>query len=56
MRRGPAKFIAALNGAAAGVGLAWALTCDIAVAAEEAIIVPAFGKLGLLPAVGTSWP
>jgi 2-(1,2-epoxy-1,2-dihydrophenyl)acetyl-CoA isomerase len=48
-------FIAALNGPAAGVGLAFALTCDIAVAAEDAVIVPAFGRLGLVPEVGTSW-
>src|SRR6201997_5083218 len=48
-------FIAAINGPAAGVGLAWALTCDIAIASERAVIVPAFGRLGLLPEVGTSW-
>jgi 2-(1,2-epoxy-1,2-dihydrophenyl)acetyl-CoA isomerase len=48
-------FVAALNGPAAGVGLAFALTCDIAVAAEDAVIVPAFGRLGLVPEVGTSW-
>lgn len=48
-------FIAALNGAAAGVGLAWALTCDLTIAGERAVIVPAFGRLGLLPEVGTSW-
>jgi 2-(1,2-epoxy-1,2-dihydrophenyl)acetyl-CoA isomerase len=48
-------FIAAVNGPAAGVGLAWALTCDIVLASERAVIVPAFGKLGLLPEVGTSW-
>lgn len=48
-------FIAALNGPAAGVGLAFALTCDLAVAAEGAVIVPAFGRLGLVPEVGTSW-
>jgi 2-(1,2-epoxy-1,2-dihydrophenyl)acetyl-CoA isomerase len=48
-------FIAAINGAAAGVGLAWALACDIAVASDRAVIVPAFGKLGLIPEVGTSW-
>ncbi|MCV7280075.1 enoyl-CoA hydratase/isomerase family protein [Mycolicibacterium flavescens] len=48
-------YIAALNGAAAGVGLAWALTCDLVIASERAIIVPAFGRLGLLPEVGTSW-
>lgn len=48
-------FIAALNGAAAGVGLAWALTCDLTIASERAVIVPAFGRLGLIPEVGTSW-
>ena len=48
-------FVAALNGPAAGVGLAWALTCDVAIASEDAVIVPAFGRLGLLPEVGTSW-
>jgi 2-(1,2-epoxy-1,2-dihydrophenyl)acetyl-CoA isomerase len=48
-------FIAALNGPAAGVGLAFAFACDMIVASERAQIVPAFGKLGLLPEVGTSW-
>jgi 2-(1,2-epoxy-1,2-dihydrophenyl)acetyl-CoA isomerase len=48
-------FVAAINGPAAGVGLAWALTCDLAIASERAVIVPAFGRLGLLPEVGTSW-
>ncbi len=48
-------FVAAINGPATGVGLAWALCCDILLAAEDATIVPAFGKLGLLPQVGTSW-
>jgi 2-(1,2-epoxy-1,2-dihydrophenyl)acetyl-CoA isomerase len=53
--RSEKTFLAALNGPAAGVGLAWALTCDIAIASERAVIMPAFGKLGLLPEVGTSW-
>ncbi len=53
--RSDTAFIAALGGPAAGVGLAWALTCDLAIASERAMIVPAFGKLGLLPEVGTSW-
>ena len=53
--RSDTAFIAAINGAAAGVGLAWALTCDLAIASERARIVPAFGRLGLLPEVGTSW-
>jgi 2-(1,2-epoxy-1,2-dihydrophenyl)acetyl-CoA isomerase len=53
--RSDTAFIAAINGPAAGVGLAWALTCDLAIASEKARIVPAFGRLGLLPEVGTSW-
>jgi 2-(1,2-epoxy-1,2-dihydrophenyl)acetyl-CoA isomerase len=48
-------FIAAINGPAAGVGLAWALTCDLAIASDRAVIVPAFGNIGLIPEVGTSW-
>jgi 2-(1,2-epoxy-1,2-dihydrophenyl)acetyl-CoA isomerase len=48
-------FVAALYGAAAGVGLAWALNCDLVIASERAVIVPAFGRLGLIPEVGTSW-
>lgn len=53
--RSDTAFVAALNGPAAGVGLAWALTCDVVVASDRAVIVPAFGRLGLLPEVGTSW-
>jgi 2-(1,2-epoxy-1,2-dihydrophenyl)acetyl-CoA isomerase len=53
--RSDTAFVAALNGPAAGVGLAFALTCDLAIAARQAVLVPAFGKLGLVPEVGTSW-
>lgn len=53
--RADKAVVAAVNGPAAGVGLAFALTCDIAVASERAVLVPAFGRLGLLPEVGTSW-
>jgi 2-(1,2-epoxy-1,2-dihydrophenyl)acetyl-CoA isomerase len=48
-------FVAAVNGAAAGVGLAFALACDLILLSERARIVPAFGKIGLLPEVGNSW-
>ena len=48
-------FIAAVNGAAAGVGLAFALACDLILASEKARLVPAFGRIGLIPEVGTSW-
>jgi 2-(1,2-epoxy-1,2-dihydrophenyl)acetyl-CoA isomerase len=52
---GETTFIAALNGPAAGVGLAWALACEVIVASTDAVLVPAFSSLGLLPEVGTSW-
>lgn len=48
-------FVAAVNGPAAGVGLAFALASDLILCSENAVIVPAFGKIGLLPEVGTSW-
>jgi 2-(1,2-epoxy-1,2-dihydrophenyl)acetyl-CoA isomerase len=48
-------FIAAVNGAAAGVGLAFALACDVILVSERARIVPAFARIGLLPEVGSSW-
>jgi len=48
-------FVAAVNGAAAGVGMSFALASDIVLASERAQFVPAFMKIGLLPEVGTSW-
>jgi 2-(1,2-epoxy-1,2-dihydrophenyl)acetyl-CoA isomerase len=48
-------FIAAVNGPAAGVGLAFALACDVLLLSDRARIVPAFGRIGLVPEVGTSW-
>ncbi len=48
-------FVAAVNGAAAGVGLAFAYASDLIIASERARLVPAFGNIGLVPEVGTSW-
>jgi 2-(1,2-epoxy-1,2-dihydrophenyl)acetyl-CoA isomerase len=48
-------FIAAINGAAAGVGLSFALACDLIVVSEQGRLVPAFGRIGLVPEVGQSW-
>jgi len=48
-------FIAAVNGPAAGVGLAFALACDVMLLSDRARIVPAFGRIGLVPEVGNSW-
>ena len=48
-------FVAAVGGAAAGVGLAFVLACDLILVSERARLVPAFGRIGLVPEVGTSW-
>jgi 2-(1,2-epoxy-1,2-dihydrophenyl)acetyl-CoA isomerase len=53
--RADKAFIAAVNGPAAGVGLAFALACDVLLLSDRALIVPAFGRIGLVPEVGTSW-
>lgn len=55
LRQTDKVVIAALNGPAAGVALAWALTSDLVLAAEEARLVTAFGRIGLVPEVGTNW-
>jgi 2-(1,2-epoxy-1,2-dihydrophenyl)acetyl-CoA isomerase len=47
--------VVALNGAAAGVALAWTLSSDLVVASEHAQLVLAFGRIGLVPEVGTNW-
>jgi 2-(1,2-epoxy-1,2-dihydrophenyl)acetyl-CoA isomerase len=47
--------IAAVNGAAAGAGLALALACDIRVASTAASFVPAFPAIGVIPDSGASW-
>jgi len=47
--------VAAINGHAAGVALAWALNCDLIFAAEDARLATAFARIGLVPEIGTNW-
>ena len=52
----PVPTIAAVNGAAAGAGANLALAADIVIAAESAVFVQAFARIGLMPdAGGTYW-
>lgn len=47
--------IAALNGISAGVGLSLALSCDLRVAADDALLTLGFSRIGLIPDGGASF-
>ena len=56
LRNLPQPVIAAVNGPAAGLGLALALACDIRYAADEAVFRVAFINIGVSNCdMGTSW-
>ncbi len=44
--------IASVNGAAAGAGMSFACACDLRIAADSAVFVPAFVNIGLVPDSG----
>ena len=50
----PKPVIAAVNGAAIGVGVTMILPCDIRIAAEGAKLGTTFTKLGILPGLGST--
>lgn len=50
----PKPVVAAVNGAAAGVGCSLALACDLVLAAESAYFLLAFVNIGLVPDGGSS--
>lgn len=47
--------IAAVNGAAAGAGANLALAADVVIAAESAVFLQAFSRIGLIPDAGGTW-
>jgi 2-(1,2-epoxy-1,2-dihydrophenyl)acetyl-CoA isomerase len=51
----PVPVVAAVQGSAAGAGLALALACDLVVAAESAKFVMAYTAIGLTPDGGSTW-
>jgi 2-(1,2-epoxy-1,2-dihydrophenyl)acetyl-CoA isomerase len=54
IRAMPKPVVAAVNGAAAGIGLSLALSCDLVVAAQSAYFMLAFVNIGLVPDGGSS--
>jgi 2-(1,2-epoxy-1,2-dihydrophenyl)acetyl-CoA isomerase len=54
IREMPKPVVAAVNGAAVGIGMSLALVCDLVVAAESAYFLLAFVNIGLVPDGGSS--
>ena len=47
--------IGAVNGAAAGIGMSFALSCDLVVMAEDAFLLAPFTTISLVPDGGLCW-
>jgi 2-(1,2-epoxy-1,2-dihydrophenyl)acetyl-CoA isomerase len=54
LRQMPKPVVAAVNGAAAGIGCSFALACDLVLAAESAYFLLAFVNIGLVADGGSS--
>ncbi len=55
IRNARKPWISAVNGAAAGIGSAFAMSCDLTVMAEDAYLYQAFAAIGLIPDGGATW-
>ena len=55
LRKLPQPVVAAIPGAAAGAGLSIALSADLRIAAEKALLVTAFANVGASGDFGMSW-
>ena len=47
--------LSAVNGVAAGIGLSYALVCDLSVMGENAYLLCPFNSIGLVPDGGSTW-
>ncbi|MDP8916007.1 MAG: enoyl-CoA hydratase-related protein [Pseudomonadota bacterium] len=55
LRGSPVPLVCAVNGVCAGIGVAFALACDLVVASEGASFILAFRRIGLVPDGGLTW-
>ncbi len=55
MRALPIPFVTAVNGAAAGIGMSFALMGDMILASRKAYFLQAFRRIGLVPDGGSTW-
>src|ERR1700730_17170083 len=51
----PFPLVTVVNGAAAGVGMSFALMGDLVLSARSAYFLQAFRRIGLVPAGGSTW-
>lgn len=54
IRSAPKPFVAATQGACAGLGVSLALACDLLLAADDAYFLLAFVRIGVLPDAGAT--
>jgi Enoyl-CoA hydratase/carnithine racemase len=54
IRSAPKPFVAAVHGACAGLGVSLALACDMVLAAQDAYLLLAFVRIGVMPDAGAT--